>query len=665
MNDQNDLDKTKMNLNDSESYNMDVLDGIEVREPKSQKRKRKGCAFLLAFLVMLFIALTAIGLYLNEVYVESEIESNEVVYAHDLRMDLSKIFESDEAWYDGLSRLENIVKDIENTRDELGVNTSVLSTLLRSKNNLYKLLDRLEVYANLKNDTDLNNDSGRDMVAKFLNANADVQKRLSFIDAEVTKLPLESIKTLSGQSEFQPYIEDLNYWIEFYEYGFDENRDQLIASSQRLSEVPEEIYESYQYLTEIPEIDLYYDDFISDDSNIRKQAYLDLYSKNIIGTELLASALEGEVIANNYLAELYGYSDAFQMSLEADDIEISEFDVFKDETKKGLVLLHRLKSMEAQLKGIVLPDKLHMYDTYLPYENFKFDLASGIEFEVGLELLKESVTVLGDAYKESLESIIQAQVIDVLPRANKVEGAYTWGTYESEPYVLLNYYGNFQDVLTMGHELGHAVHHEFSRNNQPYNSYDTSILIAEMVATTNEALMFETMLGTMLENDSLGISQNREAILWAYAKSIEETIYDQLLASEFQRSIHEDVKNGVNLDADRLNKIWSDLVGEYYGPSYEVSQTDGFGWTDLPHLYWGFYVQKYAIGYSAGISNAHNIIHNPDFKRKYIEMLESGGSKSASEQLVSFGYGPSGELAVHGMLDKFEWILDELEELIK
>ena len=211
--------------------------------------------------------------------------------------------------------------------------------------------------------------------------------------------------------------------------------------------------------------------------------------------------------------------------------------------------------------------------------------------------------------------------------------------------------------MTVSHEMGHAVHQELARKAQSYGDYDASILISEMAATTNEALVFEQILS----NAEGFSSETREAVLLEYAQSIEETIFNQLLASEFQMKMHEDARNGINLDAEHLNSLYSELTQEYYGPAYEVSETDGLGWAEMPHFYWGFYVQNYAIGYTAGISNAVRIIEEPGFKDEYISVLKQGGSEFAADQLDAFGYGKSGELAVASMLDRFEKVLDEID----
>lgn len=629
-------------------------------EPKKKSKLRKGCAISLAVIMLLFVAIVAIGYLPDEYFMEYE-EYSYDEYSPDLRMDLTPLFASELEWHEGFERLDVLVSDLESKKETLGDSREAFRDTLRLKENLYKLMDRLEIYANLLSDTNVDNDAAADMVALYSSKATEINERLSFFDQKATEIPLSKLEAWVEEAEFAPYRSDLEYWIEYYDYGFDEEREALIAGSLRLSEVPEEIFDAFHYLTDVPEADWDFDNLLSSDPNDREETYLALYDKLIVGSEILASALEGEVLGNLYLAKMYGYDDPFEVSLESDGIERSEYDAFVSETRKGLVLLHRWKTLEKELKGFEPDERLHTYDYFLPWIDEAYELDGGIEFDYASDFLKDALEPLGEEYSSVYSKLMDASVVDTRPRESKVDGAYTWGTYDASSYILLNYYGDFEDMMTVSHELGHAVHQELARKIQSYGEYDASILISEMAATTNEALVFEHILA----NPEGFSSETREAVLLQYASSIEDTIFDQLLASEFQMRIHEDVKNGINLDAQYLSELYGDLTQEYYGPAYEVSLTDGLGWAEMPHFYWGFYVQNYAIGYCAGISNAVRIIEEPGFRDEYIGLLKQGGSVDAGDQLDVFGYGKSGALAVAPMLERFENVLDEIEDSLE
>lgn len=641
---------------DNNQRQFDTYEEFEERLEESKRRKSPllGCA--VAFLIFLAAFAVIVPIWLIQDDYDETYDS--VEYAPDLRMDLSKLFEGEMDWNEGLNRLETLTTDLEKKKESMILDATSFSAALRQKENIYRLIERLEVYPNLLFDTNLDHDRASDMVAQISTKQSEVNERLSYFDEQVLKIPLEDLKAWSELSSFKAYSSDMEYWIEFYDYGFSAEQEALAASGQRLSEVPEELFETYHYLTDIPEGSFEYMDLVDEDPEVRAAVYKSIYEKNSIGAELLATALEGEVLANNYLAKLYGYDDAFKVALEADGIEPEEYEAFNAELKKGLVLLHRWKGIEKQLIGLGEEERLHAYDYAMPWIHEKYNLGGAISYEEASALIRRALEPLGHSYISTYEKLLALSIIDVLPRENKVNGAYTWGSYESGPYVLLNYYGDLEDMMTLGHEMGHAVHQELSRQNQSFSNYNASVLIAEMVATTNEALMFEQVLS----NPDAFASESRESILIKYAQSIQDTIFMQLMASEFQRQIHVDVKEGINLDAAYLNSKWSDLVQEYFGPSYEVSETDGLGWTEMQHLYWGFYVQKYSIGYTAGISNAKRIVEDEGFATEYIQMLKDGGLQTPSDHLVAFGYGASGVEAVSPMLERFEWVLDEIEK---
>ncbi len=636
----------------SPNYDLDLFD--EGSQEAVQRPKRRGC--LLFVVGTLILALVAVAFYgINEIQYEEVVVDESVT--PDLRFDLSPVFDTSTDWYDGLKRLEVLTSDIENLKSSDWKDRKVFLNLLRKRENLYRLMDNLEIYANLISDTDFDNNTAADMVEQFLSIQTDVLERLAFIDEKATKIPLKLLSDWKASDDFSPYAPELEFWIEYYEYGFDETDEALIAGAQRLFTLPESVYEAYTYLTEIEEPDLYYEDFIDPDKSVRVTAYTDLYYKSRVGAELLATALEGDVLNNLFIVKMYHLTDAFSADLDADGIDTASFEYFEKEVKKGLVQLHRWKALEKKLVGLEEDEPLQIYDMYLPYVMEDMALSGTIDFDEAKEMVMASMAVYGEAYTSAYRAFLNENHLDISPRESKVDGAYTWGTYDNMPYTVMNYYGDFEDMLTLTHESGHVMHQELSRRAQAYSEYDPSVLISEMAATTNEAVLFEWIL-----NHPESFSQeSREAVLVEYAKSIEDTIYMQLMASEFQRRIYADAAVGTNLDADHLNGLWQALVQEYYGPAYRADEIDGLGWTDMQHLYWGFYVHKYAIGYCAGIANAQNLGNDLSFSDQYVQLLTEGSSRYASEQLESLGYGKSGELAVPIMLERFEEILDEIE----
>lgn len=620
--------------------------------PENQASLRKGCAGALIALLILFVVSVALNNYFAPDFEDTSYEA----YAPDIRMDLSPVFESQADWLKGLERLDVLVSDIEHLRDENWNDSDIFLKVLRKREHVLKLMDRLELYAHILQDTNLESDDAADRVTQYQALKAEVDERLTFIDEEATTLKLTTLEKWSELPAFSPYTSDIQFWIDYNDYDFDAARESVAAGASRIMEIPESFYEAYMYYTDIESAEMDYADFIDSDRAIRKEAFEKLYEKNRVGADLLATALEGQVLNNLFAASLYDYDDAFSAALDEDGIDPVAYKDFSDTLKEGLHLLHRWKAIERQLVG--LEDKLQFADMFLPYEQEVFTLSGQMPFDEASELVEKADEIFGEEYTSAYAAVLHAQTMDVRPREDKVDGAYTWGLYESPPYVLLNYYGDFEDLMTLAHESGHAVHYQLARAAQSYSDYDPSVLISEMAATTNEAVLFEWLLS----HPEAMPSENREAILVEYAKSIENTIFVQLMVSEFQQKIHVEAREGVHLDADHLTALWSELTQAYYGSAYLADNLDGLGWTDMQHLYWGFYVQKYAMGYTAGIANALKMQTDEAFRSQYLQVLKDGNTKMGSAQFAALGYGVSAEEAVPIMLSRFESVLNEIEK---
>ncbi len=628
---------------------------IDAEMPDKQMSLRKGCAGALIALLLLFVVSIALNNYFAPDYEDTSYEA----YAPDIRMDLSPVFETEADWESGLERLEVLVSDLERIRDENWDDSDVFLKMLRKREHVLKLMDKLELYAHILQDTNLESDEAADRVAQFQRKKAEIDGRMTFIDEEATSLKLTTLRKWQDLPAFSPYRSDLAFWTTYNDYDFDGQREGIAAEASLIMDLPESFYEAYMYHTDIETKELEYEDFIDSDREVRKEAFDKLYEKNKVGAHLLAAALEGQVLNNLFAAKLYDYEDAFSAALDEDGIESDAYMTFEASLKEGMDLLHRWKAIQRKLVGI--EDQLQFSDMFLPYEQESFILSGGISFSDASALIEEADRRFGLDYTEAYSALLHAQTMDVKPRDDKVDGAYTWGLYESAPYVLLNYYGDFEDLMTLAHESGHAVHYQLARVAQSYSDYDPSVLVSEMVATTNEAVLFEWLLA----HPEAMPSERREAILVEYAKSIENTIFVQLMVSEFQQKIHEQAREGIHLDADHLSALWLELTQAYYGSAYLVDDLDGLGWTDMQHLYWGFYVQKYAMGYTAGIANALRIQSDETFKDQYLQVLKDGNTKTGSEQLIALGYGPAAEDAVPIMLNRFEEVLNEIENTLK
>ena len=317
-------------------------------------------------------------------------------------------------------------------------------------------------------------------------------------------------------------------------------------------------------------------------------------------------------------------------------------------------LMHRYMKLRKDVLGL---DELHMYDVYTTMvKEAKMD----ITFEEAVETVKKGVAVLGEKYGKDLEQGLTSGWIDVYENEGKRSGAYSWGCYDSHPYVLLNHSDTVNNMFTLAHEMGHALHSFYSDANQPYIYAQYKIFVAEVASTLNEALLMQYMLKNTTDKTK------KMYLLNYYMEQFRTTVYRQTMFAEFEKIIHGKAEAGESLTADVLCQVYHDLNVKYYGPDMVVDELLDMEWSRIPHFYSSFYVYKYATGFSAATAIAHKITtEGQSAIDKYLEFLQSGGSDYPIELLKIAGVDMTTPDPINNALKVFEDLLNQMEELVK
>lgn len=297
-----------------------------------------------------------------------------------------------------------------------------------------------------------------------------------------------------------------------------------------------------------------------------------------------------------------------------------------------------------------------MYDLYTPIVK---DIELKIPYEEAKKIIIQGLQPLGEEYIETLKNGLESRWIDVYENKGKTSGAYSWGSYGTNPYILLNYQGKVGDLFTVAHELGHSMHSHYSHKNQPYINSSYKIFVAEVASTLNESLLMNYLLkNTTDKNEKL-------YYLNYYLEQFKGTIYRQTMFAEFEKMIYEKVENGDALTHELLNKLYHDLNVKYYGDKIVIDDYIDLEWSRIPHFYMNFYVYKYATGFSAAISLSKQILEEgePAVKR-YLEFLKSGGSEYPIEQLKKAGVDMTTKKPIQNALSVFSDVLTQIEELL-
>ena len=390
----------------------------------------------------------------------------------------------------------------------------------------------------------------------------------------------------------------------------------------------------------------------SHDRDVRKNAYNAVYDayKELINT--IASAYNYNTKTDVVSARIRKYESARAAALSGDNIPAEVYDNLVAEVHKNLPAMHRYVELRKKLLGV---DKLYMYDMYVPLIKLP---ETSVSFEEGLDIMRDALQPLGEEYLTKMNKGIEEGWIDVYENKGKTSGAYSFGCYDSYPYILLNYTDTLKDVFTIIHEMGHSMHSRYTRDEQPYIYGSHSIFTAEVASTVNESLLMQHLLRTEDEKEM------RKYLLNMHLEEFRTTLFRQTMFAEFEDITHKAIESGETLTAEWMCQQYEDLNAQYYGSAVEKDDVIRYEWARIPHFYYNYYVFQYATGYAAAIALSEGILREgvPAVER-YLGFLSGGCSKSPIELLRGAGVDMTTAEPVSRALETFGRLLDEMEAL--
>lgn len=391
----------------------------------------------------------------------------------------------------------------------------------------------------------------------------------------------------------------------------------------------------------------------SHDRDVRKNAYNAVYDayKELINT--IASAYNYNTKTDVVSARIRKYESARAAALSGDNIPAEVYDNLVAEVHKNLPAMHRYVELRKKLLGV---DKLYMYDMYVPLIKLP---ETSVSFEEGLDIMRDALQPLGEEYLTKMNKGIEEGWIDVYENKGKTSGAYSFGCYDSYPYILLNYTDTLKDVFTIIHEMGHSMHSRYTRDEQPYIYGSHSIFTAEVASTVNESLLMQHLLRTEDEKEM------RKYLLNMHLEEFRTTLFRQTMFAEFEDITHKTIESGETLTAEWMCQQYEDLNAQYYGSAVEKDDVIRYEWARIPHFYNAFYVYKYATGYSAAAAISKKILtEGKPAAQDYIRFLKTGESDHPIELLKIAGVDMSSPLPVQQAMETFNQLLDEFESLL-
>ena len=582
------------------------------------------------------------------------------------KWNLSDIYSDLAQWEQDFKKVKELTAEVQAFQGKLAQGAQMLLDCFRKCDELLSLNDKVFVYARMKRDEN-NSDSTYQALTDRASSNAtEVYAAISFIVPEMLAIPEEKLmQFVHSNKDLQLYLFMIQENLRQKEHILSEREEQILALSSEATDTAGDIFTMFNnadikfpYIRdesgeEVEVTKGRYTAFLeSRDRRVRKDAFEAVYSTYTKMKNTLATALTGNVKRNRFYSIVRKYPSALAASLDNDNISVNVYDNLIATVDKNLGLLDRY--LKLRKKALKL-DELHMYDLYVPMVE---EYEKKVTYDEAKAIVLEALKPMGEEYVGYLEKGMNSGWIDVYENEGKTSGAYAWGSYKTHPYVLLNFQGTINDVFTLAHEMGHALHSYYSNMTQPYVYSEYKIFVAEVASTVNESLLMRYML------QKAQSKAEKAYLLNHYLEEFRGTVFRQVMFAEFEKLIHQKVEQGEALNSDELCNIYYDLNKKYFGEEVTVDKDIAMEWSRIPHFYSSFYVYKYATGFSAATAIAESILtKGQPAVDKYIEFLKSGGSNYPIELLKIAGVDLSTPQPVQDALNVFEKTLTELEQL--
>lgn len=579
-----------------------------------------------------------------------------------------------EAMFPDERQIDTDLKEVGKRAEEYGrfaghltENASVLLEALTERDAIWQKLEKVYVYARMRRDEDNRKNRYQAMTDKCQTVIARVSAAMSFFTPELLSASENTLLSYISQEER----------LSQYEFLI---RDTLREKSHVLTKAEENILAQMGEITgatndiftmlnnadikfgniqdeDGDEVELTHGNYItfmeSHNREVRKNAYEHMYApyKSMINT--IGAAYNYNTKTDVISARIRKYDSARQAALSGDNIPGEVYDNLIKVVNDNLPAVHRYMEIR---KKLLNTDKLYMYDIYVPLIELP---KKSISYEEGLDLMREGLAPLGDEYIARMNRGIEAGWIDVYENEGKTSGAYSFGSYDSMPYILLNYTDTLKDVFTIVHEMGHSMHSSYTREVQPYIYGSHSIFTAEVASTVNESLLMHHLLNK--EKDP----QMQKYLLNLYIEEFRTTLFRQTMFAEFEDLTHKAIEAGQVLTPEWMCEEYQKLNDKYFGPAVERDDTIRYEWARIPHFYNAFYVYKYATGYSAATAISSKILtEGAPARDAYIEFLKTGESNYPIELLKLAGVDMSKKEPIEQAMKTFADLVDQFETLV-
>lgn len=583
------------------------------------------------------------------------------------KWNLENIYPDEQLWEKDLEQISRLGGQVGELQGTLGESARHLRSCLQLSDDLGRISEKAYVYARMRRDENNANHHYQALFDRVQSLTIQMGSITSFIVPEILTIPEDKLRAfLDEDKDLGLYRHSIDEILRQKEHILSQAEERLMAMSADLSLASGSIFTmlnnadiKFPVIKDEKGQDVeitkgrYGSLMESSDRRVRQDAYQGLYSsyRSLINT--LGASLSASVKKDIFYARVRKYQSARAASLDQDNVPVEVYDRLIESVHANLDLMYRYMDIR---KKVLELDELHFYDLYTPLvPEYKLE----VPYEQARETLLQALQPLGPDYLARMESGFRDGWIDVYENQGKTSGAYSWGAYDTNPYILMNYDNKLDDMFTLAHEMGHSLHSYYSNRSQPYVYSQYSIFVAEVASTVNESLLIDYLLARS--------SDPREKIylLNHYLEQFRGTVYRQTMFAEFEKMIHAQAEAGEALTPELLKEIYRDLNTLYYGPEMVMDEYIPLEWSRIPHFYSAFYVYKYATGFATATALKEQIKNEgqPAVER-YLDFLKSGGSDYPINLLQKAGVDLLTPEPVSDALEYFGKLLDQLEELL-
>ena len=580
---------------------------------------------------------------------------------------LESIYANNELWEEDYAALEKNAAEFAKLKGAIEADVSKIPAVLDAYYGLHRRLSKLSVYARMRFDQDTADSTYQTMAAKIGSLGVKIGAASAFVEPEILSYSKEQLEAAEKENERTAYYgRKIEEMLRGQEHTLDAEKEELLAAAGDMAEAPDDIFSvlmnadmKYPDIvledgTHLPLTNSTYISYMeSPDRAVREGAFKTLYGQIASLKNTFAAIYRGNLKQAKFYAQSRKYSSARAMYLADSNVPESVYDNLLSAVHEALPMMYRYVAVRKKVLGV---DKLHMYDVYTPIvaaQNQTY------EFEQAKQMVLEALKPMGEDYLSHAREGLENRWIDIYPNKGKKGGAYSWGCYDSQPFILLNYTKNLDSVFTLIHEMGHSIHSYYSRTAQDYAYSDYKIFVAEVASTCNECLLMHDLLEKTTDKEQ------RKYLLNHYLDSFKGTLFRQTMFAEFEKNAHEYCAQGKPLTAEALSQMYLELNQKYFGPDMEKDEEIAYEWMRIPHFYTPFYVYQYATGYSAAVALSAKILkEGKSAVDAYMSFLKGGESKDPIDLLKMAGVDMTTEKPVADALALFGDLVTELETLV-